>query len=626
MLNEAAGWIEAAAEGSTFPERLAALRKVLCNAGHGSVDRSVWLHLCGEAAWQHQVDRLRRRIATAVTRHELLVQYPLLGVPFAVKDNIDIAGEPTTAACPAFVRTAERDATVVHRLLDAGAIWVGKTNMDQFATGLVGTRSPYGQAPCRTDIARVSGGSSSGSAIAVARGWVPFALGTDTAGSGRIPAAFNGLVGLKPTPGRVSTAGVLPACRTLDCVSILANTVGDARRVLAVIEGADDLDPYSRSIRGAAFASPTVRAGIPRDPRFFGDAHYASAWESALAGARELGWHTVDLDFSLLDEVAALLYDGPWVAERHTVLQSILERDPLALDESVRRVVSGALRFSATDTFRALYRLQTLRAQLRSVWAQVDVLLVPSAPGHPRFDDVARDPLGENARLGKFTNFVNLLGWCALALPAGQTSAGLDFGITLIGPEGADLVLLDLGRRWERPPPALQSPLAPVPVGPNPAPEPWLPPVPEGPHPVSEPSLPLAVVGAHLSGMPLNWQLLERGAHLLRATSTAPRYRLHALEARAPPKPGLCRVPEGEEGFAIAVEIWSMPITLVGSFLTLIPAPLGLGTLEIEDGTQVHGFLCEPHALVGAPDISAYGGWRAYLGAGPPPSGPAPPP
>ena len=603
-----ADWLRGWLEGVDVEASLGALRTRVVREAATPAGRPVFIHLCPEAAWAGQLEELRRRIAEAGDARRALVRYPLLGVPFAVKDNIDIGGEPTTAACPAFAFTATQHATVVHRLLDAGAVWVGKTNLDQFATGLVGARSPYGQPASLADPARVSGGSSSGSAVAVARGWVAFALGTDTAGSGRIPAGFNGLVGLKPTPGRVSTAGVLPACRTLDCVSVFAHSVADATRVLAVIEGEDPRDAYSTRVAGPAAAPARVRVGVPAQPAFRGEAGYEPAWQAAVQRAQALGWEVLTLDFSRLFEVAALLYEGPWVAERHAVLQPLLESDPRAVDDTVRRVVSRAVGMSATDAFRAQYRLRELQAALRNTWQAVDALMVPTAPGHPTFEAVARDPVGENAALGVYTNFVNLLGWCALALPAGRTASGLPFGVTLIGPAAADVALADLGGRWER----AQAAAGECEAGEGEAgmalPQAF---------PATEACLPIAVVGAHLSGLPLNGQLAERRARLLRATRTAARYRLHALPGTTPPKPGLRRVGDDEAGASIEVEVWSLPQSEVGSFLALIPSPLGLGSIELEDGTHVHGFLCEGHALQAAPDISHFGGWRAFLATQP---------
>ncbi len=583
-----------------------------------ALGRPVWIHLCDDTTWQRQIDRLNERLRSCDTRAEALQRFPLLGVPFAVKDNMDIAGAPTTAGCPAFEQTAPENATVVQRLLDAGALWVGKANLDQFATGLVGTRSPYGRPASVFDSTRVSGGSSSGSAVAVASGLVAFALGTDTAGSGRVPAGLNGLVGLKPTPGRVSTAGVLPACRSVDCVSIFAHSVDDAAHVLSMLEGPDGRDAYSHLAPGRAALPARPRLGVPRQAVFHGDAGYASAWPDALARAQTLGAELVEMDFTPLFDVAALLYDGPWVAERHAVLQALMERDPQALDATVLKVVSKAVGMTATDAFRAQYRLRGLQASLSGLWQQVDALLVPTTTGHPTFDEIDADPVGANARMGTYTNFVNLLGWCALAVPSGFTDRGLPFGVTLIGPGGADAALARLGQRWmaagspkrhdgasqsvEHPSSASHSATTNVMR--------W---------PATEPTMPIAVVGAHLSGLPLNSQLVERGAHLLQATRTAALYRLYALPGTTPPKPGLQRVAEG--GAAIEVEVWAVPQSALGSFLNLIPAPLGLGSLQLEDGRQVHGFLCEAHALAGAQDITVHGGWRRFLAASVPPTG-----
>jgi allophanate hydrolase len=550
----------------------------------------LWILLCPRAEWQRQLARLEEQLAFAADRGALLQRYPLLGVPFAVKDNIDIAGQPTTAACPAFGHVAAHSATVVQRLLDAGALWVGKTNLDQFATGLVGTRSPYGRPACVADASRISGGSSSGSAVAVARGLAAFALGTDTAGSGRVPAGFNGLVGLKPTPGRASTAGVVPACRTLDCVSIFAHSVDDAAHVLALIEGNDSADAYSNFAPGPAAAPARLRLGVPKLPPLDAAIGYPAAWSAALAHARALGHEPVEIDFAPLFEVAALLYEGPWVAERHAACRQVFDTQPEAIDESVRSVVAGAIGRSATQLFEAQYRLRAMQQQLRALWQQVDALLVPTAPAHPTFAQVDADPLGANARLGTYTNFVNLLGWCALAVPAGETRAGLPFGVTFIGPGGHDVALQQIGRVW-------MQQAAPTPTLLR--------------QPATLPVLPLVVVGAHLSGLPLNGQLLERGATLVEATRTAPHYRLYALPGTTPPKPGLLRVDEG--GGAIDVEVWAVPQAAVGSFLALIPPPLGLGSVMLADGRHVHGFLCEPHALAGARDITDLGGWRAHL-------------
>lgn len=559
------------------------------------------------------LDAQLKACADDAAREALFSRMPLFGVPFAVKDNIDVQGLPTTAACPDHAVMPQDSATVVHRLLQAGAVLLGKTNLDQFATGLVGTRSPHGAPASVFDAARISGGSSSGSAVAVGRGDVAFSLGTDTAGSGRVPAGFNQIVGLKPTPGRVSTAGVLPACRTLDCVSIFALSADDAATVLRVAEGPDERDDYSHFVagpallqarRGARPGSP-LRIGIPAAPRLRAQDGYDAAWQQACELAAVGGAELVALDFSVLHEVADLLYEGPWVAERYAVLEPLLREHPEVVDPTVARVVRKAEGQRAVDAFRAQYRLQALRRPAQAMFDGVDVLMVPTAPRHPRFEEVAADPVGVNSELGTYTNFVNLLGWCALALPATTTAAGLPFGVTFIAPGQADAALASWGACWQT---ACALPLGGSgrPHGPDPA-------VPMACRPATEATLPIAVVGAHLSGLPLNGQLLERGATLQCRARTAPRYRLHALPGTTPPKPGLQRV--AEDGASIELEVWDMPMSAVGSFLALIPPPLGLGSVELEDGRIVHGFLCEAHALRNAPDVSAHGGWRAYMAA-----------
>jgi allophanate hydrolase len=563
---------------------------------------SAWISLFPAEALLAQADACDARLRALGPA--VFEKQPLLGMPFGVKDNIDLAGLPTTAACKRFATgPATVHATAVQRLVEAGAIPVGKTNLDQFATGLVGTRSPYGAVPNSFDATRVSGGSSSGSAYAVAMGQVPFALGTDTAGSGRVPAGFNSIVGLKPTPGRVGTGGVLPACRSIDCVSVLALTVDDAALVLALMEGPDASDAYSHFAPGPARLKPLLRVGIPARPVFHGDAGYRAAFAQAAAHVQAQGHEVVPLDFSPLHATAELLYSGPWVAERHAAVQKLLDQDPKAFDPSVRSIVESARHFSATDAFRGQYKLRAAQCDAQAFWQQADVLMVPTAPAHPSFAEVAADPLGANAQLGTYTNFVNLLGWCALALPFGFTEGGLPFGVTFIAPGGHDTALARFGARWQA---RLGLPLgatgrtADLPDQLTHA-------------PAAAPTLALAVVGAHLSGLPLNKQLTERGAQLRVATHTAAQYRLFALPGTVPPKPGLLRVATG--GAAIAIEVWDVPLAEIGSFLALIPAPLGLGSLSLADGSSVHGFICEAHALEGAKDITSFGGWRAYLAA-----------
>ncbi len=561
---------------------------------------SAWISRFDDAALLAHADACDARLLALGP--EAFDLQPLLGMPFAVKDNIDVAGLPTTAACTALAaRRAAAHATAVQKLVAAGAIPVGKTNLDQFATGLVGTRSPYGAVPCSVDAGRVSGGSSSGSAYVVATGQVPFALGTDTAGSGRVPAGFNNLVGLKPTPGRVGTTGVLPACRSLDCVSVLALTVDDAALVLSLIEGPDATDPYSHYAPGVATLKRRLRVGVPAQPVFSGDAGYREAWAQACAQLRALGHEPVPIDFEPLHATAELLYGGPWVAERHAAVQAWLDEVPESFDPTVRHIVESARGFSATDAFRGLYRLRAAQAETAATWAQVDLLMVPTAPGHPTFAEVAADPLGANAQLGVYTNFVNLLGWCALALPAGYTTRGLPFGVTFIGPAGHDAALAHFGAAWQS---TLGLPLGALEQA-------AAQPATLTRAPASASTLPIAVVGAHLGGLPLNGQLTERGATLMEATTTAAQYRLYALPGTTPPKPGLKRVAHG--GAAIEVEVWQLPMAEVGSFLALIPAPLGLGSITLADGRSVHGFVCEGLALEGARDITGFGGWRGYV-------------
>jgi allophanate hydrolase len=597
------GWLRSYRQGMRPRDALA-----LCLAcARHACKRAAWIRIAADAELERQLARLDELAAGFDSFDALVARHPLFGVPFAVKDNIDIAGVPTTAACPAFEYTPVASAAAVQRLVDAGGVWIGKANLDQFATGLVGTRSPFGQPASVFSSEHVSGGSSSGSAVLVASGCVAFSLGTDTAGSGRVPAAFNQVVGLKPTPGRVGASGVVPACRTLDCVSVLALTVEDAAHVLAVIEGPDEADCYSAFAPGPrAFAGDRLRIGIPRELRLAPHGEYANAHERALAHARALGHTLVPIDFDTLHRTADLLYSGPWVAERHHVVRALVEREPHALDATVREVIGAAARFSATEAFDAQYTLKELQRAAAKIWDEADVLLVPTAPVHPRFSDVSAAPVAVNTMLGVYTNFVNLQGWCALALPAGNTASGMPYGVTFIAPGGHDAALARLGGVWQESQDLTLGstdyrmvndtmPVEDIALR----------------VPAAEATVALAVAGAHLSGMPLNPQLRERRARLVETTTTAGRYRLHVLQGTHPPKPGLVRT-EGS-GHAIEVEVWEMPAAEVGSFLARVQAPLGLGSVELADGRWVHGFLCEAHAVANAPDISRHGGWRAYL-------------
>lgn len=530
---------------------------------------------------------------------------PLSGLRFAVKDNIDVAGQPTTAACPDFAYVPHENAAAVERLLAAGAVLTGKTNMDQFACGLNGTRSPYGAVPNAFNAAYVSGGSSSGSAYVVAAGEADFALGTDTAGSGRVPAGLNNIVGLKPSRGLISAYGVLPAAQSVDCVSILARTVATAVKVLEAARGHDPRDPYSRKLPMATTPLPAnFRVGVPAQPEFFGDALSQAAWQQALAQMQALGGTLVPIDYAPLADAAAMLYDSALVAERYAAVREFFDMRPDAVIQPVRDILAAGQRYDAADLYRAQHRLRGLAQRADAMWTDIDLLCVPTAPTHCTIAAMRAEPVARNRELGHYTNFVNLLDYAALAVPASLRADGLPFGITLIGPAGSDWQLAELGQRFHHgtglPQGATGTPL--------PAPEPIAALLP-GP----ATHLPLAVVGAHLSGMPLNGQLTERGARLAETTRTAPRYRLYALNGTVPAKPGLRRVAHG--GVGIDIEVWQVPLAALGSFLALVPPPLALGSLELADGRWVHGFVCEDHAFSDAQDVSTYGGWRAYVAA-----------
>ena len=527
---------------------------------------------------------------------------PLYGVPFAIKDNLDLAGLPTTVGCREFAYRPERSSSVVEKLVAAGALPIGKTNLDQFATGLVGTRTPFGACQSVFDSRYISGGSSSGSAVAVAAGMVTFALGTDTAGSGRVPAAFNNIVGLKPTRGLLSNRGVFPACRSLDCVSIFAGSCHDAQAVLEQAAGFDPADPYSRSRPRSARRIPAqFQFGVlkPEQREFFGDAEAAELYAQAILRLSQCGGTPVEFDFAPFAEAAALLYAGPWVAERRWALGNFFETHADKIHPVVRDIIGSAKKHDAVATFAAQYQLQALAQAIAPLWRQLNVLLLPTTGTTYRIQEVLADPLKLNSQLGYYTNFVNLLDLSALALPTGfRPSNGLPFGITLMAPAFADEALLQLGAKVHRATGGLVG-VTPIKVADQPLP-------PEKPSGIL-----LAVVGAHLRGQPLNHQLTSRRAEFVRQTRTAPSYRLYALANTQPPKPGLKRVAE-KLAAGIEVEIWSLDAASFGSFVAEIPPPLGIGTLELEDGTSVKGFLCEPIALEGARDITEFGGWRAF--------------
>jgi allophanate hydrolase len=525
---------------------------------------------------------------------------PLYGIPFVIKDNIDLEGVPTTAGCPQFAYTPPRSAAVVQKLLDAGAIPLGKTNLDQFATGLVGTRSPYGACRNPFNAEYVSGGSSSGSAVAVATGLASFSLGTDTAGSGRVPAAFNNLIGLKPTLGRLSTRGVVPACRSLDCVSIFALTAQDAATVLDAAQGFDPEDPYSRRLGHTAI--PGRRFGVPRREqlRFFGDAEYERLFEASLARLAGGGGTRVEIDFAPFLDAARLLYEGPWLAERYAAVGKFMEAHPGALVPVTEKIIAAGKSASAVQAFEAQYRLKALQRAAEAAWSQVDLIVTPTAGTIYPIASVDGDPIRLNADLGYYTNFMNLFDLAGVAMPAGFRSDGLPFGISLIGPRSSERALLALAGAAHSASVsvlgAMNQPLPPCPAE------------------VSlEPGyVALAVCGAHMEGLPLNHQLRSRGAFFMQRTHTAPSYRLFALPGGPPHRPGIVRVASG--GAPIEIEIWAVPAEQLGSFVEGIPPPLGVGKLELQNGVLVPGFICEGYAAAGAADITSFGGWRAYLG------------
>ena len=553
-----------------------------------------------DVAWIHRIDEAE--LTAAISRLKALPsELPLYGVPFAIKDNIDAAGWPTTVACPDYRYIAKEDATVVARLRAAGAILVGKTNLDQFATGLVGTRSPYGEVPNAFNPDYISGGSSSGSAVAVARAQVAFALGTDTAGSGRVPAGLNNIVGLKPTRGALSTRGVVPACASLDCVSIFAMNLDDAEAVLKVAMAADESDPWSRTAPDRIPQTLPQRLAIPSNPMWYGDDQQEAAWEAALDAAKAAGFELLEIDFAPFFELAALLYEGPWVTERWVAIGEFISEKPQAVHPVVRGIIEQGKHFSAADQFRAEYRREALLKTIHKVFETIDALLVPTCPTFPSRKAVAAEPVVRNSELGRYTNFVNLADLCALALPAGFRTDGLPFGITLIAPAWQHHALLAWGSRWQRQHPWTQG------VSGVPAPLSRFDETTHSGHV-------LAVVGAHLRGQPLNHQLVSRAAVFLETTRSAPDYRLYALANTTPAKPGLSHCPgSNASAEGIELELWQLDSTALGELLMEVPPPLGLGTVQLKDGRQVKGFICEGYALHDAKDITAHGGWRAYL-------------
>jgi len=619
-------------------------------------DPAIWIYRLSPEKLRPYLDRLQGQDPAELS---------LYGVPFAIKDNIDLAGVPTTAACPEYAYVPERSAFVVERLIQAGAIPIGKTNLDQLATGLVGTRSPYGVPHNPFDPDYIPGGSSSGSAVAVARGLVSFALGTDTAGSGRVPAAFNNLVGIKPTRGLLSTAGVVPACRSLDCVSVFALDFPDAEAVMAVAARYDADDPFARPARPGPGTREVLRFGVPAggqsarishhrstadaDPlavegrtrssrldvvsatpapsslpctspqrrldalatsgaekcglEFFGDGEYERLFWEAVAKLEDMGGRAVPIDFEPFAEAARLLYEGPWVAERYAAIRGFIEKRPGALHPVTRAIIEPGREAGAVAAFEAQYRLRALRRQVEPILADLDFVMTPTAPTCYRVEEVARDPVVLNSRLGVYTNFMNLLDLAAVAVPAGFRRDGMPFGVTLFADAFSDRALAQYGNRSQR---AFGLPRGATGLAQREA-------ALVGGASEDSRMLRLVVCGAHMEGMPLCAQLLERGGRLVRRTRTAACYRLFVLPGGPPVRPGLVR---GEAGGAgIEVEVWELPREAFGGFLEGIPAPLGIATVELEDGGSEKGFVCEGYGVVGAEEITGLGGWRGWLGA-----------
>ncbi|NRA42152.1 MAG: allophanate hydrolase [Pseudomonadales bacterium] len=536
-------------------------------------------------------------------------ELPLYGVPFAIKDNIDLARIATTAGCAEYAYTPEDSAFVVQQLIKAGAIPMGKTNLDQFATGLVGTRSPWGAVKNSFNPDYISGGSSAGSAVAVALGLVSFALGTDTAGSGRVPAALNNLVGLKTSRGIFSNQGVVPACKSLDCVTVFALHHHDAKQVLSLAAVADPKDAFSRSFQALHRAKrypEQFRFAVPLQKQrlFFDDAEYAAGFEQAIEQLQAIGGSPVEIDIQPLLDAALLLYQGPWVAERVAAVGDFIQAQPDAALPVIQTIIGQAPAFSAVDFFNAEYQMQGYRQYAQAIFNQVDVLLTPTLPKHYTIAELDAEPILYNSHNGLYTNFVNLLDLAAIALPSGFTADGLPFGISLSAPALDDFALLALAERFcdanalpmgalARPYPKQSTAIAKACEMIN-----------------SDDFIDVAVCGAHLSGFPLNHQLTDRGACLIASTKTSEAYKLYALAGGPPYRPGLIR--DAHNGVQIEVEVWRMPSAQFGSFVAGIPAPLGIGKVELSDQQWVCSFICEPYAIETAEDISEYGGWRSY--------------
>lgn len=522
---------------------------------------------------------------------------PLYGVPFAIKDNIDLIDLPTTAGCREYTYQPQESAFVVQRLIEAGAVPLGKANLDQFATGLVGTRSPWGECHNSFNPDYVSGGSSSGSAVSVAKGQVFFSLGTDTAGSGRVPASFNNLYGMKGSRGALSSSGVVPACKSLDCVTIFARSAEDIEQVFPVAAQYDEQDCYSRTVEPqpdsvASFKGLKVGVPTPDHLAFFGNEAYQKAFTHAVEKLEQLGAHVVAFDLKPFLDAASLLYQGPWVAERYAAIQEFFDAQPTACLPVIETIIGGAKSITAADTFKAMYQLQAYKQQCDALMAEVDVVLTPTAGTIYTIEQVNGDPIQKNSDLGYYTNFMNLLDYCAVALPVEITESGLPFGVTLFTTAFNDYRLLSLASAWQQ--------ASDLPLGAT------------GQHCTAK--MEILVCGAHMSGLPLNHQMTAIGGSLLQRMNTSANYRFYALAGGPPYRPGLVR--DDQNGAAIEIEVWQVNQSGVGQLLEQIPHPLGLGSVELEDGRWVKGFICEPCGLAGAEEITSFGSWRHYLQQG----------